>query len=45
MDAIITYLNFDIDIVFYIEISIGYKIDGKIYFLKKIIYKLRQSAY
>lgn len=36
INIVIVYLKFDIDIVHYIETPTGFKIVGKIYFLKKL---------
>lgn len=41
MNAVIAYLNSDIDVILYIKISTGYKIVRKIYLLKKTIYGLK----
>lgn len=44
MDAIIAYLNSNIDVILYIEILTSYKIVKKICLLRKTFYKLKQSA-
>ena len=44
LDAVTIYLNFDIDVLLYIELPDGYKDPGKIALLRKTIYSLKQSA-
>ena len=44
IDAINAYLNSDIDVALYIEILTDYKIAGKVCYLQKTIYRLKQSA-
>ena len=44
MNAVTAYLNSNIDVVFYSKTPNGYKIVGKVCFLRKTIYGLKQSA-
>ncbi len=44
IDTVTAYLNSDINVILYIKTSTSYKIVGKICFLKKTIYGLKQSA-
>ncbi len=45
MDAFTAYINLNIDVFFHVETSTDYKIVGKVCFLRKTIYQLKQSAY
>lgn len=40
MDVVTTYLNFDINIIFYIEIITGYKIVRKVCLFRKLFIDL-----
>ena len=44
MDAVIAYLNLNIDVILDIKAPTGYKIVGKVCLLRKTIYRLKQSA-
>ena len=44
LDVITAYLNSDIDVLLYLELSDGYKDSGKAALLRKTIYDLKQPA-
>ena len=45
LNVVIAYLNFNIDILLYVELPNGYKELGKAVQLRKSIYDLKQFAY